>query len=358
MSSGEGPSSHPSQQNSLFSLLSHPSTTQENGQQLPPARPTLPPPSLGPRLSALPSHQNQQQPRGQVEIDLTGEGEDEDDDLAIVQRDGKRQRQRQGGGEEGHLQLNSSSSSRAPPPPAGPPSGWTPALPLPLWSQDTQKQLHPQHPSQQPHHPSFQPSPTSTSSTSSFPSNFAARPSASSSGSPAQHLSPPYDPTRQSSTSSFPQPPASHQQQQQQQHRPNPSSSSSSSFRALSNSIKRQPSPIDVDDYPSPPPRLPSPPPPPPPPPSNNPQPTLIGYLPTTALILYPSPYLDNSVDPGQQLTRNYSRGEVLVVGEQEWGRVKLKVRVCLYPWRSELVVESSRAHLFCRSSLLFPSFP
>ena len=367
MFSGEGPSSHPSQQNSLFSLLSHPSTTHENGQQLPPfARPppSLPPPSLGPRLSALPIHHNQnhqqQHPRGQFEmIDLTGEGDDEDDDHSIVPREGKRQREG-GGGAEGHLGSNSSSSSRAPPPPSGPPAGWAPALPLPLWSQDAQKHPHQQHPPQQHHHSSFQPSPTSTStSSSSFPSNFVAPPTASSSASPANHL-PPFNPSRQSSTSSFPPPPPSHHhhQQQQHQHRPNPSSSSSSSSRLASNSIKRQPSPIDVDDYPSPPPRLPSPPPPPPPPPSNNPQPTLIGYLATTALILYPSPYLDNSVEPGQPLTRNYSRGEVLVVGDQEWGRVKLKVIVL-----SIIIRGGNRSSSFARAHLFsfvppYPSLP
>lgn len=103
------------------------------------------------------------------------------------------------------------------------------------------------------------------------------------------------------------------------------SSSSSSSRKTTAGG--RFDSPIDVDSLPSPPPQ-PAPKPAPPPSPSGT-QPTLIGVLNTTALILYPDNYyLAPTVSLGETPKVAYAKGEVLMQDGQEWARVKLKVHM------------------------------
>lgn len=327
----------PAQQSSLFSLLSHPAG-EPGPSSLSPGRAlggdARAPPSHVPRPSSNPSgsHPSPQRSADSVEIDLTAD-DDDDDGGAMNVRDVKRAKASHpggGGGAQAHLDGRPNLPPSSFPPP---PSGWQPP----------QQQHHPHHqpslggwnhppqlsiPSSSSSHPAFgSPSGlTSPYSASTFPpisqpnirgaapssASLLGSPSASSSmytphgtnGHAASSLS--LDAHRPPLVPSHPHPP------------PSPSGSSSSSSRQ-----RRQPSPIDVDDYPSPPARVPSPPRPPRPPP---PQPTLLGYLQTTALILYPSPYLELSITPTNPPKESYPKGEVLVVEGNEWGRVKLKV--------------------------------
>jgi hypothetical protein len=208
-----------------------------------------------------------------VQIDLTGDDDEGDEDIhspaaSASRKDAKRLRVDQGEA----LGLDGRSYGRG---------GGHP---------------HQQHPTYQQHHP------TLSSSTSSFdarpPSVLA--PSASSS----QH------PHYQQPSTSHPYPYASSSSSQPHPRLPPPPGYTGTNVQSA----------IDVD-------KLPTPPPPPPPQPEVS-RPVFVGTLTTTALIAYPIPFLEPTVPPGQQLVREYPKGEVLLVNGQEWARIKLKVSV------------------------------